>query len=115
MIITCFLPVLFIVLILLFQNKEDDAREVTFMSRPYTDVLRAIAILLIIFHHATINADINVFMPLGGIGVAMFLLLSGYGITCSYKKYGLAHYWRKKAARIWLPYMLLLLRDTSER
>ena len=96
----------------LSQRKDNTARDYSFMSRPYTDILRAIAILLIIIHHASLDAGERVFTPLGGIGVAIFLILSGYGITVSYMKSGLAHYWRKKVARIWLPYVLLLLTVT---
>ena len=44
----------------------------------YTTSLKGIAIVIIILCH-TMGCRPRVFTPLGGIGVAMFLILSGYG------------------------------------
>lgn len=72
-----------------------------------TTTLKGIAILIIIIHHVGVNGFFcNYFNPLGGIGVAMFLFLSGFGITESYKKNQLSHYWRKKFVRILIPYLI---------
>lgn len=72
-----------------------------------TTALKGIAILIIIIHHVGVNSFFcNYFNPLGGIGVAMFLFLSGYGISESYKKNLLSHFWRKKISRILIPYLI---------
>lgn len=44
----------------------------------------------------------------GGGGVALFLLLSGFGLTKSCEKNGLAKYWWKKVNRILLPYAIII-------
>lgn len=44
--------------------------------------------------------------PLGGIGVSMFLVVSGYGLNESYKKHGLKDFWKKRFVRVYLPYFI---------
>ena len=46
------------------------------------------------------------FTPLGGIGVAIFLFLSGYGLNESFKTKGLNDFWKNKLTRIVLPYVI---------
>jgi peptidoglycan/LPS O-acetylase OafA/YrhL len=89
--------------------RENDTREIAFMSVDYTSFLRGIAILMIILMHTSGNSGVRIFTPLGGIGVALFLILSGYGLTESYKKMNLQGFWKKKLLRIWLPYFLFLV------
>lgn len=48
------------------------------------------------------------FTPLGGIGVALFLFLSGFGCNESYKHKGLDGFWWKKVKRVLLPYALII-------
>ncbi len=48
----------------------------------------------------------NIFTPFGGIGVAIFLFLSGFGLNESYKINGIEDYWQKKILRVVLPYAL---------
>ena len=77
------------------------------MNRECTTTIRGIAILIIIIGHVGVSGfDLRVFNPLGGIGVAMFLFLSGYGLTESYKNNGLGGFWRKKFLRIVIPYLV---------
>ncbi len=77
------------------------------MGRDCTTTIRGIAILIIIIGHVGVSGfDHRVFNPFGGIGVAMFLFLSGYGLTESYKKNGLGGFWRKKVLRIVIPYLV---------
>jgi Predicted acyltransferases len=45
--------------------------------------------------------------PLGGIGVAIFLILSGYGINESYQKNGMKNFWLKRITSAYLPYLLI--------
>lgn len=77
------------------------------MNKECTTTIRGIAILIIIIGHVGVSGfDIRLFNPFGGIGVAMFLCLSGYGLTESYKKNGLEGFWRKKILRIAIPYII---------
>jgi peptidoglycan/LPS O-acetylase OafA/YrhL len=77
------------------------------MNKDCTTTIRGIAILIIIIGHVGVSGfDIRIFNPFGGIGVAMFLFLSGYGLTESYKKNGFGGFWRKKILRIVIPYLV---------
>lgn len=77
------------------------------MSRCYTNYIKGIATILVIASHVGGCYGCRYFTPLGGIGVAIFLILSGYGLNESYKKQGLTHYWSKKILRIFVPYTIL--------
>ena len=44
--------------------------------------------------------------PLGGIGVSIFLFLSGYGLNESFKAKCLANFWKNKILRILLPCLI---------
>lgn len=76
------------------------------LSRTNTDIYRGWAILIVMIGHITSCWNCVVLGPLGGMGVTMFLLLSGYGLHESYKKNGLKGFWKKKLLRIALPYVL---------
>ena len=75
-------------------------------SRPNTNVYRGWAMLIIMICHVTGEWLFKPFTPLGGIGVAMFLFLSGFGLSESYKKNGLNKFGQKKLLRLVLPYVL---------
>jgi peptidoglycan/LPS O-acetylase OafA/YrhL len=74
-----------------------------------TQYLKGIAILLIILCHTIGQAkETTIATPLGGIGVAIFLFMSGYGLQESYKKNKLSGFWRKKILRIFVPYTIFI-------
>lgn len=78
-----------------------------FANKNCTTTLRGIAILIILAGHVGVSGYYcRLFNPFGGIGVALFLFLSGYGLTESFKKNGLSHFWSKKVIRIAIPYLL---------
>ena len=77
------------------------------LNKEATNAMRGVAIISVIISHFVGGGyGIRLVTPLGGIGVAMFLILSGYGINESYKRKGLDKYWRNKATRILTPYLL---------
>lgn len=57
--------------------------------------------------HVSAMMNTVVFTPLGGTGVALFLLLSGFGLNESFKTHGLVCYWRKKVLRVLVPYFFV--------
>lgn len=60
-------------------------------------ILRGFAILMVVLGHTG-------YIVMGGAGgVALFLLLSGYGLNLSCEKNGLAFYWNKRIRKVWLP------------
>ena len=49
-----------------------------------------------------------VFTPLPAVGVSLFLMLSGYGLSESYKTKGLKNFWSKKISRVLIPYAIVI-------
>lgn len=79
----------------------------TFFCRDYTTTAKGIAILLIMIGHCSGHWIGGRFLtPFGGIGVAVFLITSGYGLNESYKKSGLSGFWRKRLGRVYFPYLM---------
>ena len=76
------------------------------MSPDFTIAGKGVAILLVICCHM-VGHWIRYFTPLGGIGVCMFLILSGYGMNESYRKNGIKNYWRKRLICFIFPYAFL--------
>lgn len=72
-------------------------------------IIKGVAIILVILCHLGGKTGSVVFTPLGGIGVAIFLFLSGYGLEKSYEKKGLNNYWKKKISYVFLPYLAIEL------
>lgn len=62
-------------------NNED--KRFFFCSKQHFQILKGIAILVVMIGHCGNNSGVTWFTPLGGIGVAIFLFCSGYGIECS--------------------------------
>lgn len=87
-------------------NRGGGMNELTFLDKNGTLVLKGIAILFILFSHLGGHYT-RIFTPCGGIGVALFLFISGYGLTKSDEKNGLQHYWTKRLVGVWLPYVLI--------
>lgn len=96
-------------------NRSD---KVALLSRDKSEVIKGIAIIFVFIHHLG-NRYTRVFTPLGGIGVALFLLMSGYGLSISYENTkrisgsGLKAFWRKRFIGVWIPYILIELASFS--
>ena len=67
-------------------------------SKKQTTCIRGIAILLVIFGHLSL-IDCS-----GAWGVHLFLIISGYGMYCSYESSGLKLFWKKRVEAVWEPY-----------
>lgn len=101
-----------IIIVILFflctsKMKENLQSKVSNISRDVTDCLRGIAILFVVIHHVGNYSGSSIFTPFGGIGVAIFLILSGYGINESFQRKGLSDYWVNKVIRVVLPMLLV--------
>lgn len=89
-------------------EKNLEARKVEFMSLDYTLAMRGVAILMVMLQHLSgFVLGSRVFTPFGGGGVAIFLIISGYGLTLSAKNKGLNGFWSKKAVRVFFPWMVV--------
>lgn len=69
---------------------------------------KGVAILLILVGHISGTFSTVIFTPLASAGVSLFLILSGYGLSESYKVNGLSKYWQKKITRVLLPYAIVI-------
>lgn len=75
-------------------------------------ILKAIGILMVIFCHIVGVFGIRYATPLGGIGVSIFLFISGYGLMESYKKNELDNYFKKRFLKVLLPYGIIVFLDS---
>ena len=78
------------------------------LSKNQTNTLKGIAIIVILIAHIGTRYS-RFFTPLGGIGVAIFLILSGYGLELSYQKNGLKNFWKKRLLNVFIPYFCIEL------
>lgn len=73
-----------------------------------TNCIKGIAILFILVGHIAGTFHTVVFTPLPALGVSLFLMCSGYGLSQSYKSKGLNNFWGKKISRVLLPYAIVI-------
>ena len=79
------------------------------LSHDNTDAIRGVLSLGIVVFHVILSQNVSpIFNLWGGLFVAIFLILSGYGINESYKKNGLEGYWQKKYNKIILPLFIFV-------
>lgn len=79
------------------------------LDRYSTQTLKGLAMCLIVACHCmgAFGGGITFFTPLGGIGVAIFLLLAAYGLNESWNKNGCACWWRKRLIAVFVPYAIV--------
>lgn len=100
----------FILFFTIYVRKNVRQTDIRFMSMDYTQVLRGVAILMVMQQHLSgFVFGSRVFTPFGGAGVAIFLIISGWGLTISTNKKGLKGFWTKKFVRVFLPWLLVWL------
>lgn len=93
----------FILFSIIIPKSRNDNENDKYLSLDTSTILRGIAILLVIFQHFGGSFGTNLLTPLGGTGVAIFLVLSGFGLNESFKKKGLDYYWRNRTIRVFIP------------
>lgn len=81
--------------------------EAEMLSIDHTNIAKGIACIMIVIHHIAGIEGLNIFSPFGGIGVCIFLICSGYGLSISYKKYGLKNFVIKRFFRILIPFFVV--------
>lgn len=79
------------------------------LSRAHTTVARAVAILIIMTLHCSSGwENARLLTPLAGSAVSAFIVVSGYGLNESFRRSGLSHFWIKRIARVYIPYLLMV-------
>lgn len=99
--------------LVLFRRKTDYAE---LLPLPATQELKGVAILAVVFGHIGyfLVDDYRFLFPLSGsagVGVNIFLLLSGYGLTFGLLKKPLSAltFYRRRAIKIFIPFWIALL------
>ena len=101
---------LHLIAILTIVIRKNQSKRIQFIEPDYVTQIKGFAIMLIIFAHLVQANFIN--LPLwrftGAYGVAIFLLISGYGLTESYKKdSSLINYFIKRFKKVLLPFSIV--------
>lgn len=81
----------------------------SFFSRSQTGILKGVGILTVLWAHSGMNYGIGGIQWIAGIGVALFLIFSGYGLTESYKKNGLNKFWTKRIIGVLIPFYFVYI------
>lgn len=84
-------------------------KKLTWMSIEYTNIIKGIAILAVIWAHVGAEYGIQGIQFIAGVGVSLFLICSGYGLECSYRKNGLEAFWRKRVLKVFVPYWIVVI------
>lgn len=79
------------------------------ISKEDTQLLKGLAILMVIVEHLGQVLHIAALNPLGPIGVCLFLFISGYGLSYSYEKNGRNGYLKKRVLKVYVPYLVSVI------
>lgn len=89
--------------------KKTNKGDIKLMSIKHTNILRGIGAIMVVISHMGAFSGLRYFTPLGGIGVAIFLMCSGYGLHISYSNSGLNGYFKKRLLKILIPYWIVVI------
>lgn len=76
-------------------NLKEKSEKNSFFTKQYTNIAKGVAVLLLLFHHLGLNPELNLFNPNDilyklaeqcKVCVAIFIILSGYGLNASFNK-----------------------------
>lgn len=110
-----FTSILIVCYLTFFFKQSNKPPQYTLMDRGHTTILKAIAIIMVVWGHVGAMMGVPNIQFVGGVGVSLFLICSGYGLFSSYKsnveKYGEFHglkdYWKKKVIKVVIPYWVV--------
>jgi len=93
-----------------FIRKKDAAnKDFLFMSIGFTTAIKGFAILTVVWAHTGAALGVGGIQFIAGVGVALFLICSGYGLEMSYQKNGLKGFWKKRFLKVCLPFWIVEL------
>lgn len=79
------------------------------MDRNYTTAIKGFSIFIVVWAHSGAMLSIGGIQFIAGIGVALFLICSGYGLEVSYEKSGISGFWKKRLLSVCLPFWIVEL------
>lgn len=88
----------------LFSEKNDAQK---WMDRNFTTAIKGFAILTVVWAHSGAMLSVGGIQFIAGIGVALFLICSGYGLEISNEKNGLKDFWKKRLLGVCLPFWMI--------
>lgn len=77
------------------------------MDRNYTTAIKGFSILTVVWAHSGARLGVGGIQFIAGIGVALFLICSGYGLEISYEKNGLKGFWKKRLLGVCMPFWVV--------
>ena len=81
------------------------------MDRNYTTAIKGFSILTVVWAHSGAMLSVEGIQFIAGIGVALFLMCSGYGLEISHEKKGLVGFWKKRLLGVCLPFWAMMDSD----
>lgn len=79
------------------------------MDWNFTTAIKGFAILTVVWSHSGARLGVGGIQFIAGIGVALFLICSGYGLEKSYERNGLKGFWKKRFLKICIPFWIVEL------
>lgn len=101
-----FLSLLFLILFIC-SRWAGKVKKSEFMSYDFTNAIKGFAILTVIWAHSGARLNIGGIQFIAGIGVALFLICSGYGLEKSFNKNGIDGFFEKRLLRVCIPYWII--------
>lgn len=92
--------------ILFVESLLSKKESIEFLDFNHTNILKGYGIFAVLLGHVGQYAGVNGIEYPAGVGVSLFLILSGYGITLSVQKKGMDGFWIKRFSRVFVPYIL---------
>lgn len=77
------------------------------MDKNYTTAIKGFSILTVFWAHSGAMLSVGGIQFIAGIGVALFLMCSGYGLEISYEKNGLKGFWKKRLLGVCIPFWMI--------
>ncbi len=78
-----------------------------FCGKKHFLYLKVLAIIFVLIGHIGNFSGKTWFTPLGGIGVDLFLILSGFALMKSYQRNGIKNFWGKRFITVYIPFILV--------
>lgn len=103
----CFVLLTFLILALYLIGFAKRPGKFQWMDRNYTTAIKGFSILTVVWAHSGARLSVGGIQFIAGIGVALFLICSGYGLEISYEKNGLQGFWKKRLLGVCLPFWLV--------
>ena len=109
-ILLCYAAILVLssVIVTVFVMKKRAFSPCDWLDRNHTAVIKGVSIVFVVLGHIGNANGVRITAPLGGMGVAAFLICSGFGINQSSKnRFSPIGYWLKRIVNVMLPYFII--------